>query len=124
VAVIITCSLVSKKYIFEDIGVEIIICIISFILKKNSDILNRNYFVENLKKQEYKELFEYSKKLINSMSGLHLTFSSKKLIYTNDNVRNLLKKMMESNNFKSIIFLKIKYYFIYFINFKIIFFNF
>jgi len=101
VAVIITCSFVSKKYIFEDIGVEIIICIFSFILKKNSDLLNRNYFVENFKKQKYKEYFEYSKKLINSMSGLHMTFSTRKLIYTNDNVRNLLKKMMASNNFRS-----------------------
>ena len=104
VAVIITCSFVSKKYIFEDIGVEIIICIFSFILKKNSDLLNRNYFVENFKKQKYKEYFEYSKKLINSMSGLHMTFSTRKLIYTNDNVRNLLKKMMASNNFRSNIF--------------------
>ena len=98
---IIVFSFDSKKYIFEDIGIEIITCVISYYIKDNYERQSRDLFIEKFERKKFEKYFEYNKKLVNSMSGLHFTFSKNNLIFSNDNVRNLLKKMLNNKNLKS-----------------------
>ncbi len=86
-----------KTTIIDEIVIEIFFSIIGFFIKKFNDSNLRITFLERIK---YKEYFDYNKKLINCMSGLHFTFSDKRLIYMNDNTKSLLNNLMNSENFK------------------------
>ncbi len=86
-----------KTSIIDEIVIEILFSFISFFIKKFNDSNLRITFLERIK---YKEYFDYNKKLINCMSGLHFTFSDKRLIYMNDNIKSLLNNLMINENFK------------------------
>ena len=101
-AVILSSSFLMKDHIFEDITVEIITCVASFGMRNYYDYALRNSFLEINK---FKSKFEYSEKLINSMSGLHITFSGNRLVFMNDNVKSLLLKMNKSDKLRSKIFI-------------------
>lgn len=102
--------LILCKFIFENLDssftseiiLELCSSLISFIIKKFFDSVLRITFLERIKFQKY---FDYNKKLINCMSGLHITFSGDQMIYMNDNTKNLLTSLMKNKiNFKGNLF--------------------
>lgn len=98
IGIIITYIVLSENSEFEDIVIEMITCLICFGIKKYYDTALRSTFSEMNKFQNEKE---NQKNLINSMSGLHITFSGNKLIAMNDNVKSLLLKMETKKNLTS-----------------------
>ena len=56
---------------------------------------NINGFFQTIKLQNY---FDYNKKLINCMSGLHISFSKDRLIYMNDNTKSSLNSLMKNTD--------------------------
>jgi hypothetical protein len=106
ITVIIIFSIFSKNFNFEDTAIITIIYFLFYILKKDLDKEKRNSFIENEKLKKYKKYFEYSSKLIDSSAGLHISFSSKKLIYANNNSNSLLTFIIKNlDNKGDIIFL-------------------
>jgi len=95
---IILCSSFLKGNIFEHFAVELITFLISFSFKIYYDFASRSDF---LVIHKLKNELEYNKKLINSMSGLHITFSGDKLKFMNDNVKNLVEKFNKNNKLRS-----------------------
>jgi len=75
--------------------IEFFSSIISFIIKKFFDSALRVTYLQTIKFQKY---FDYNKKLINCMSGLHITFSKDRLIYMNDNTKSLINSLMENTD--------------------------
>lgn len=98
IGIIIFCSFFMKNHIFEDIVVEIITSLTCFGIKIFYDSILRKNFLE---REEFKNILEYYKKLINSMSGLHITFSGNKLFNINDNVKSLINKINKNKNLRS-----------------------
>ncbi len=69
-----------------------------FAIKNFNDFNLRNLLIENIQLQNK---LEYKEKLINSMTGLHVSFSGKRLEYMNDNVKSLLKTIKREHIQKS-----------------------
>lgn len=94
----ILCITVFKFFntsLIDEIAIEILTSLLSFGIKKFFDSVLRITFLERIKLKNY---FDYNKKLINCMSGLHITFSGNRLIYMNDNTKSLLSSLMENEN--------------------------
>jgi len=92
------CVFVFKKFnasIIDEIVIEIITSIISFAIKKFFDSVLRITYLQTIKLQNY---FDYNKKLINCMSGLHITFAENRLIYLNDNTKSSLNSLMKNTD--------------------------
>lgn len=96
----------SKADLFIEIIIEILASVASYTIKKLLDSILRVTFLLRMKFQDY---FDYNKKLINAMSGLHITFTGNTLIYMNDNTKKLLNFLMDKTGtaFKSKIFKEI-----------------
>jgi len=86
-----------RSYIFFEISADIILSIVSFFVKKFFDETIRKIFIQKLK---FKKLFDYNDNLINCMSGYHLSYYGNKLIYLNENLKNLVKTKIEGLNEK------------------------
>jgi len=87
-----------EKYnstLIGEIIFEVFTSIVSFAIKKFFDSALRVTYLQTIKFQKY---FDYNKKLINCMSGLHITFSKDRLIYMNDNTKSLINSLMENTD--------------------------
>ena len=87
-----------EKYnptLIGEIIFEVLTSIVSFAIKKFFDSALRVTYLQTIKFQKY---FDYNKKLINCMSGLHITFSKDRLIYMNDNTKSLINSLMENTD--------------------------
>jgi len=92
------CVFIFKKFnasIIDEIVIEIITSIISFAIKKFFDSVLRITYLQTIKLQNY---FDYNKKLINCMSGFHITFAENRLIYMNDNTKSSLNSLMKNTD--------------------------
>jgi len=67
----------SKNYVLQEISILIIIYILYFLLKKDTDIEKRKTFIEMDILEKYEKYFEYTRKLIDFMDGFHFTYSPK-----------------------------------------------
>ena len=87
-----------EKYnptLIGEIIFKVLTSIVSFAIKKFFDSALRVSYLQTIKFQKY---FDYNKKLINCMSGLHISFSKDRLIYMNDNTKSLINSLMENTD--------------------------
>lgn len=85
-----------------DIFVKILGFFISYWIKKFYDSVVRINFLQKIKLEKF---FDYNKKLIYCMSGLHITFGGNRLIYMNDNVNYLLDIMWNNSSYEGNFFI-------------------
>jgi len=90
-AFLIFCTKVFLKDRFsliDEIAAEAVLTIVGFYIK---DFYDRTLRIVFIQKMKFEKLFDYNNNLINCMSGFHLSYYKKKLIYLNDNMKNLVQ---------------------------------
>ncbi len=93
----IYCAKIISTSIVDEITVEIILSTIGFFIKNFYDETLRIVFIQKLK---FEKLYDYNNTLINCMSGYHLSYYNNQIVYTNDNLKNLVNYKMYSINRK------------------------
>ena len=85
----------NQIYNFYDILLEIFLSTITYFIKRSSEEITRNTFIEKFK---FEIFYNYCDNLIDGLNGFHVSFKNKEIVYINKFLKEELNKIQFEKN--------------------------